>query len=149
MITVQDKFGINFKERKDMNTFQRYFIDTITKHYADFHGRASRSEYWYYVLYYFLLSLVVALLDISVVNPMLGTTPEQAAQGGLLQMIYGLALFLPSLAIGVRRLHDIGRSGWWLLLSFIPIIGFLVLLYWFVQDSEPGDNQYGPNPKGR
>jgi len=131
-----------------MNTFQRYFINTVTKHYVDFNGRASRSEFWYFVLYYFLLSLVFALIDYFVLNPMLGATPEQAASGGFLQMIFALAVFLPYLSLGVRRLHDIGKSGWWLLLSFVPIVGPLVLLYWFVQDSQPGANQYGPNPKG-
>jgi len=131
-----------------MEHFKRYFLEPITRHYVDFSGRASRSQYWYFVLYYFLISLLLAFIDILVINPMLGATPEQAAQGGFLQMIFGLALFLPYLGIGVRRLHDIGRSGWWLLLSFIPLIGVLVLLYWFVQDSQPGSNEYGPNPKG-
>jgi len=131
-----------------MEHFKRYFLEPITRHYLDFNGRASRSQYWYFVLYYFLISLVLAFIDTLVINPMLGATPEQMARGGILQMIFGLALFLPSLSIGVRRLHDIGKSGWWLLLSFIPIIGVLVLLFWFIQDSQPGSNEYGPNPKG-
>ena len=131
-----------------MEHFKRYFLEPITRHYVDFNGRASRSQYWYFVLYYFLISLVLAFIDTLVINPMLGATPEQVARGGILQMIFGLAIFLPSLSIGVRRLHDIGRSGWWLLLSFIPIIGVLVLLFWFIQDSQPGSNEYGPNPKG-
>lgn len=131
-----------------MEHFKRYFLEPIIRHYLDFNGRASRSQYWYFVLYYFLISLVLAFIDTLVINPMLGATPEQMARGGILQMIFGLALFLPSLSIGVRRLHDIGKSGWWLLLSFIPIIGVLVLLFWFIQDSQPGSNEYGPNPKG-
>jgi uncharacterized membrane protein YhaH (DUF805 family) len=62
--------------------------------------------------------------------------------------LYGLAVFIPSLAVGVRRLHDTGRSGWWLLISLVPIIGIIVLIVFLVQDSQNGTNQYGENPKG-
>ena len=130
-----------------MEKFRRYFIETITKRYAKFDGRASRSEFWYFVLFYILVDIPVVLLDAFVVSPMLGATPEQAMQGGILQMLYALALLIPSIALAVRRLHDIGKSGWWYLLIFIPIVGVLVLLYFFVQDSQPGANAYGPNPK--
>ena len=88
------------------------------------------------------------MIDTFVINPMLGATPDQMGQGGLLQIIFALALLVPSIALAVRRLHDIGKSGWWYLIVFIPIIGILVLLYFFVLDSQPGSNQYGPNPKG-
>jgi len=67
---------------------------------------------------------------------------------GGLTVIYGLGVLIPSLAVGVRRLHDTNRSGWWLLIGFIPVIGTFILIYFFVLDSQPGKNQYGPNPKG-
>ena len=131
-----------------MEQFNRYFLDTIKNKYAKLDGRASRSEFWYFALFYFIANLVLALIDTFVINPMLGAIPSQMGQGGFLQIIFALALLLPSIAIAVRRLHDIGKSGWWYLIVFIPLIGLLVLLYFFVQDSQPGSNQYGPNPKG-
>ena len=131
-----------------MEQFNRYFIDTIKNRYAKFDGRATRSEYWYFILFYFIVSFIVVALDTFVVNPMLGATPEQAAQGGILQILLALALLIPSIALGVRRLHDIGKSGWWILVGLIPIIGLIVLIYFYVQDSQAGSNLYGPNPKG-
>ena len=131
-----------------MGHFNRYFLDTIKNRYAKFDGRATRSEYWYFILFYFIVSFIVILLDIFVVNPMLGATPEQAQQGGLLQIILALALLIPSIAVGVRRLHDIGKSGWWILVGLVPIIGALILIYFYVLDSQAGENQYGSNPKG-
>ena len=131
-----------------MKQFNRYFLDTIKNRYAKFDGRATRSEYWYFILFYFILALIVSLVDILVINPMLGLTPEQAQQGGILQIIVGLGLLIPTLALTIRRLHDIGRSGWWFLIALIPIIGALVLIYFYVQDSQAGSNLYGENPKG-
>jgi len=130
-----------------MENFNRYFLDTIKNRYAKFDGRASRSEFWYFVLFYFIANLILALVDTFIINPMLGATPEQAMQGGILEIIFALAMLVPSLALAIRRLHDIGKSGWWYLIVFIPLIGLLALLYFFVQDSQPGNNQYGPNPK--
>ena len=131
-----------------MEQFKRYFLDTIKNRYAKFDGRATRSEYWYFILFYFIISFVAVLLDTVVINPMLGATPEQAQKGGFLQIILALALLIPSIALGVRRLHDIGKSGWWILVGLIPIIGFIVLIYFYVQDSQAGSNIYGSNPKG-
>lgn len=131
-----------------MEKFNRYFIDTIKNRYAKFDGRATRSEYWYFILFYIILTFIVVLLDTFVVNPMLGATPEQAVQGGILQVILALSLLIPSIAVGVRRLHDIGKSGWWILVGLVPIIGALVLIYFYVLDSQAGSNHYGPNPKG-
>jgi uncharacterized membrane protein YhaH (DUF805 family) len=107
--------------------------------YADFSGRARRSEFWYFVLWTFLVSLVASILD-----SILGT--RWGSGSGLIETVCGLALLLPSLAVGARRLHDSSRSGWWLLIGLIPCVGFIVLLIFFVQDSHP-DNQYGPSPK--
>jgi len=111
------------------------------KKYATFSGRAQRAEYWYFYLFYLLIFIGLSMVD--------GITGSfNAAAGiGLLGGLYSLALVIPSLAVGVRRLHDTGRSGWWLLIGLIPLIGVLVLLFFFVQDSAPTDNGYGPNPK--
>ncbi|HIP18667.1 MAG TPA: DUF805 domain-containing protein [Sulfurovum sp.] len=131
-----------------MEQFNRYFIETIKNRYAKFDGRASRSEYWFYTLFYLIIAIAVGMVDTAVVNPMLGIAPEQAAQGGILQFILALALLVPSIAIGVRRLHDTGKSGWWLLIGLIPIVGALVLIFFYVTDSQAGSNMYGENPKG-
>ncbi|MFM2480857.1 DUF805 domain-containing protein [Celerinatantimonas sp. YJH-8] len=111
-----------------------YFLSVI-KNYVTFSGRARRKEYWmyslFYAIFYILLMILDAILDMV----------------GVLTLIYSLALLLPSLAVGVRRLHDIGRSGWWWLICLIPIVGSIVLLVFFCTDSEQGSNQYGENPK--
>lgn len=103
------------------------------KKYATFTGRARRKEYWMFVLFYVLIAVGLALVD-----ALLGT--------GFLGSIFVLAMIIPSVAAAVRRLHDTGRSGWWMLLGFIPLVG-LVLIYFLVLDSDPGDNAYGSNPK--
>ena len=131
-----------------MEQFNRYFIDTLKNRYAKFGGRATRSEYWYFVLFHFIIIVLATLIDTYVLNPLLGMDGAQSAQGGILQVIVALALFIPLIAVGIRRLHDIGKIGWWYLLALIPIVGMLVLLYFFVQDSQPGENLYGANPKG-
>lgn len=113
----------------------------VLKKYAVFNGRARRKEYWYYTLFNLIISVVLAVID-SVTGGFSTTTGI-----GLLGGIYGLAVLIPSLAVLVRRLHDTERSGWWLLIALIPIIGPLVLLVFLVQDSKPGQNQYGENPK--
>lgn len=115
-------------------------VRTCLSKYVDFKGRARRSEYWYFTLFTFLVGVVTSIID-SVIGTDYGTT-----SGGLVNTVASLALFLPGLAVGVRRLHDTGRSGWWILIGIIPIIGWIVLIVWFCTDSKP-DNQYGPNPK--
>lgn len=109
---------------------------TVLKQYAVFSGRARRKEYWFFALFNFIISLLLTGID-----SLIGTA-------GTLNMIYSVAVLVPSLAVSIRRLHDIGRSAWWMLLAFIPVIGWLVLLYFGLKDSEPGSNAYGPNPKG-
>ncbi len=130
-----------------MEQFNTYFIDTIKNRYAKFDGRATRSEYWYFILFYFIFSIIAATLDSLVINPMLGASSTEAGQGGILQMIFALGLLIPSIALGIRRFHDIGKSGWWMLIGFIPILGLLALIYFYVQDSQAGSNLYGENPK--
>lgn len=87
------------------------------------------------------------MLVLSFIDGMIGLYSIEAGLG-VLSGIYTLAVLIPSLAVTVRRLHDIGRSGWWLLIAFIPLIGALILLIFTVLDSKPGSNQYGPDPKG-
>ncbi|HCD54840.1 DUF805 domain-containing protein [Haliea sp.] len=118
-----------------------WYLDILKNKYAMFGGRARRKEYWYFVLFNLLASIILGVVD-----GITGTYSEDAGLG-LLGGIYALAVFIPSIAVAMRRLHDTGRSGWWLLLALIPILGFLVLLVFMLLDSEPGDNQYGPNPK--
>jgi uncharacterized membrane protein YhaH (DUF805 family) len=118
-----------------------WFVSALKK-YAVFSGRSQRAEYWYFMLFYVLISLIVGFLD-----GIAGTTIGPQGQTGLISFALLLAMLLPSLAVSVRRLHDIGRSGWWLLIGFVPLIGMLVLLVFAARDSEPGDNRFGPNPK--
>jgi uncharacterized membrane protein YhaH (DUF805 family) len=114
---------------------QEAVTTVLTKKYADFTGRARRSEYWWWALAYFIGSVVISILDRAIGSQILG-------------LIYSLGLLIPGLAVAARRLHDTGKSGWWLLLIIAIFIGWIVLLVFLVQDSTPGDNQYGPNPKG-
>jgi len=107
----------------------------VLKKYAEFTGRARRKEYWMFAL----INLIVALV--------LGFADGLLGGLGFIGTLYILAVFIPNIAVSVRRLHDTGRSGWWLLLGFIPLIGGLVLLFFMVQDSEEGPNDFGVNPK--
>ena len=118
-----------------------YYIDVLKK-YTVFAGRAARKEYWMFALWNFIIA--IALLTVSTIL----TAIAKNSLGGLLVDLYGLAVLLPNLAVLARRLHDTGRTGWWILISLIPIVGAIVLLVFTVQNSTPGDNQYGPNPKG-
>lgn len=113
----------------------------VWKKYAEFSGRARRKEYWYFALFNFIISVLLAFID-----GMTGTFSAEVGLG-LLGGLYLLAVLIPGIAVSVRRLHDTERSGWWFLIAFIPIIGPLVLLVFFVIDSTPGQNEYGPNPK--
>tara|TARA_R110000796_G_scaffold251533_2_gene383226 strand:+ start:29431 stop:29817 length:387 start_codon:yes stop_codon:yes gene_type:complete len=118
-----------------------WYLEVLRK-YATFTGRARRKEYWFFTLFNLLIMLVLSIID-----GMIGLYSTEAGLG-ILSGIYTLALLIPSLAVTVRRLHDIGRTGWWLLIAFIPLIGALILLIFTVLDSKPGSNQYGPDPKG-
>ena len=111
-----------------------WFIDCITKNYANFSGRARRKEYWMFNLFNIIACFVVMLLD------------SFLELNNILILIYVLAILLPSYAVTVRRLHDTGKSGWWLLLMFVPF-GNIILLIFCLIDSTPGPNQYGENPK--
>ena len=112
----------------------------VLKKYAVFGGRARRTEYWLFFLFNSIIVLVLGIIE-----AIAGITPDTDVS--ILGNLYSLAVLIPSLAVGVRRLHDTGRSGWWMFISLVPIVGVIVLLVFFVQDSQDGDNQYGPNPK--
>lgn len=117
-----------------------WFVKAL-KNYGVFRGRARRKEYWYFILFYVLGCVILSAID----GAMAAT--DQNPGWGVLTAIFVLAMLVPSVSVGVRRLHDTDRSGWWLLLSAIPLIGTIVLLVFTVQDSQPGENRFGPNPK--
>jgi Predicted membrane protein len=106
----------------------------VMRKYAVFEGRARRKEFWIFALANFVIGILLSII---------GTI---TSTGDSLRDLYNLAVLIPNLAVGVRRLHDTGRSGWWLLLVLVPIIGAIVLIVFWCTDSE-GDNRYGPNPK--
>ena len=110
------------------------------KQYATFSGRAQRSEFWFFILFY-----MIGFSVLTVIDTFIGTYNVEAGIGAL-GGIFVLVHFLPALAVSVRRLHDIGKSGWWYLLNLIPLIGPIVIIIFAVLDSKE-DNEYGPNPK--
>ena len=118
-------------------TFEESIKSAFSK-YATFSGRARRSEYWYFVLAFSVLSTLFTVLD-SAVDSSVFTW---------LNSVLSLAVFLPNLALCWRRMHDIGKSGAWSLIVLIPFVGCIIYLVWACRDSQPGENQYGPNPKG-
>ena len=133
-----------------------YWSESFTKHYADFSGRARRSEYWGTVLFNALiqavltiiLSFVCTILFSSIeINGEVTFSPLFFLLPDIPIYIYGLVWLLPGLAVAVRRLHDIGKSGWNLLWILLPIVGAIMLIYWFCQDSQVGENKWGANPK--
>jgi uncharacterized membrane protein YhaH (DUF805 family) len=112
----------------------RWYLEALKK-YADFSGRARRKEFWYFNLVHLLL--VVGLMAVDVA----------AGVDGYLPVIYALGVIIPAVAVGVRRLHDTGRTAGWLLIGFIPVVGTIALVIFLVQDGQPHTNDYGPNPK--
>lgn len=113
----------------------------VLKKYAVFSGRARRKEYWFFVLFNIIFSIAFTVIDgvTGTLDPTMGM--------GLLSLLYSLAVLIPSISVTVRRLHDIGRSGWWLLIILIPLLGAIILLVFMFLDSKPEENQYGANPK--
>ena len=123
-------------------------IRSVLTQYVGFTGRARRSEYWWFALFTVLVGLVGTGPD-RVLGTTLGATSAGPGSIGVIGIIVNLALLLPTLAVAVRRLHDTDRSGWWLLIGLVPIVGAIVLLVFFVMDSTPGTNRFGANPKER
>ncbi|MFC5143548.1 DUF805 domain-containing protein [Streptomyces aureoversilis] len=111
-----------------------WYVDVLKK-YATFSGRASRPEFWMFTLISLVISIVLAVID-----TLLGT-------GIIIETVYDVAVLLPSLAVSVRRLHDTERSGWWVLIGLIPIVGLIVLIVFWAMAGKPQENAYGPNPQ--
>lgn len=118
-------------------------VKTVLGKYAVFSGRASRSEYWWWLLAMIILFTVLGIIDGALVAPMLGFEAFQPDAGQPVSFLVSLGLLLPNLAVSVRRLHDTDRSGWWLLLGLIPVIGTIVLLIFYVQPGNDDSNQFG------
>jgi len=119
---------------KCLAAFKQYYVEVLKQQYADFNGRARRRDYWMFVLFNVIFAVIASILD-----GVIGIT--------LIGAIYSLAILVPSIAFGVRRLHDIGKSGWWYLIVFIPLVGAIWLIVLFCTDSQAGENEWGANPK--
>jgi uncharacterized membrane protein YhaH (DUF805 family) len=113
----------------------------VLKKYAVFDGRARRKEYWFFFLFTIIVSVILAIID-----NLTGTYNSKVGIG-LLGGLYALGTLLPGIGVTIRRLHDTGRTGWWILIAFVPIVGGIILLIFMVLDGNPGENKYGPDPK--
>lgn len=111
-----------------------WYLTVIKEHYADFKGRARRKEFWMFMLINWVISMVLAIIGGLIHFTLLGS-------------IYSLAVLVPTLGVGVRRLHDMGKSGWWWLIALVPIVGAIYLIYLWCQDSQAEANEWGANPK--
>jgi uncharacterized membrane protein YhaH (DUF805 family) len=111
-----------------------WYLEVLKHKYATFDGRAHREEFWMFTLVNFGISVALSLV-------------ENMLNFWLLSGLYAVAVLVPSIALAVRRLHDTNRSGWWILLWLIPVLGFIVLVIFWIQPSDPGENPYGPNPR--
>ncbi|WP_299681642.1 DUF805 domain-containing protein [uncultured Tenacibaculum sp.] len=118
----------------------------VMKQYADFQGRARRQEYWMFILFNMLFAFVAIFIDGLIGFSMSGG--EGLFPIGIFYTLYVLAVLIPGVAVAVRRLHDIGKSGWFYFIAFIPLIGGILLLVWLCTDSQHGPNKWGDNPKG-
>ena len=112
----------------------QHFMDAMN-HYADFSGRARRKSFWMFYLFYIIFAIVAGVVD-----GILGSN-------GIVSIIYLLAMLIPTISLTVRRLHDTTHSGWWILIGLVPLVGPIVLLIFYLSNSHPGENIYGPNPK--
>ena len=111
-----------------------WYLTVIKEHYADFKGRARRKEFWMFMLINWVISMVLAIIGSLIHFTLLGS-------------IYSLAVLVPTLGVGGRRLHDMGKSGWWWLSAFVPVVGAIYLIYLWCQDSQAEANEWGANPK--
>lgn len=135
------------------------YLKVLTQQYADFSGRARRREYWMFTLIHFVvmtvlyIPILISLLSMSTETEMSDGAPDFSDLSPVtfifmgLYFLYALATLVPSLAVAIRRLHDTGKTGWMYLVSLIPLVGSLLLLFFLVQDSESAANKWGPNPK--
>jgi len=114
--------------------------------YRDFRGRSRRSEYWFIQLFLVVTNIAVAIIDLALMGWDVDRFIANGG-GGIVGLIWILVTIVPALAVLVRRLHDTGKSGWWVLVGFLPLVGAIVLLVFTVTDSSPGENKFGPSPK--
>jgi uncharacterized membrane protein YhaH (DUF805 family) len=112
-------------------------ISSGFSNYVNFSDRSSRSEYWWWILFYTIGIIVAAIID-----GVIGTDVR------IVSGLFGLAMILPNLAVAIRRLHDLDRTGWWVLLGLIPIVGWIILLIWYCTKGTDGPNRFGPDPLG-
>lgn len=119
----------------------------VLKNYAGFSGRARRKEYWMFILFHIIFAIAAIVLD-SVLGLNFGDTESGFAGGGYIYIIYTLAIFIPALAVVVRRLHDVGKSGWFYFIVLIPLVGAIWLIVLTCKEGDRGANDYGPDPKG-
>lgn len=117
-------------------------VRTCFSKYVDFQGRARRSEYWFWVLFVIIGYVIAVSIDLMVFGPV----SSDGLTFGVITSLFWLAILLPNLAVTIRRLHDSGKSGWWILISLVPLVGGIVLLIFTLMPSEAGANKYGPNP---
>lgn len=115
--------------------FMEAVQSAVANRYADFRGRSRRAEYWWFFLFTIILQIVL-----------MAFTAAMPTIGGILSLLVLLALIIPGLAVTIRRFHDLDKSGWWILIGFVPILGFILLIYWFTQRGTVGDNRFGPDP---
>jgi len=116
-------------------------VKSVLSNYVKFSGRSVRSEFWWWQLFNLCAGVLTIVVDGAVFGFSSGYTP--------LNWLYSIAVILPSLAVAARRLHDIDRSGWWILLVLIPLVGIIILIIWWCKPSQPGANRFGPNPYGQ
>ena len=119
----------------------KHYLNAIQNNYTNFSGRARRSEYWYFILFYYIISILAVDLD-----NLLGLAMEMIGYG-LITTLVALAHIIPSFALTVRRLHDVGKSGWFYFIAFIPFIGAIWLIVLFCTEGDQEENKYGANPK--
>lgn len=121
-----------------MEKIKFYFIKVLKENFANFSGRARREEYWYYSLAVFVISAILSVLSKAGIVGVIFS---------IVSFLFSLCILIPGIAVSVRRLHDTGRSGWWLLLCLIPLIGSIVLLVFMVTEGQKGENKWGDDPK--
>ena len=124
-----------FPQNQKEDTTMEWYLKVVKDNYANAKGRARRKEYWMFVLFNFIFAVAAFIID-----NILGSFP-------LIYMLYCLAIIVPGIAVSIRRLHDIGKSGWWFLICLIPIAGGIWFLVLVCTDGTPGENSYGPSPK--
>ena len=113
-----------------------WYLKVVRDNYFNFDGRAHRKEFWMFALVHIIISIGLGILE------------EVIGLFAILYLLYAVAVILPTLGVSVRRLHDIDKSGWWILMGFIPVLGFFVLLYFYVKEGTKGSNKFGDDPHG-